>query len=236
MKYKWFAFNLIIFALVACTTNTATPAAPTPVPPTSTAAASPTDTPAPTVMPVATNTPAPTETPVPTSMPAACQLTATADTAIYQRPSTDANLFGTLPAGEMVAPTMRSDSGWLGFDPAVAQAANIGVFRLRWLPPDAAVTVTGACDALPLAPTIGAQTCYFMALSDAAVLDLPDSGGNLVTTIPAGGYAAVTGRSSSDWLQLDLADSSLVLRGSGWLDPALANLNGPCDTLPDASP
>ena len=26
----------------------------------------------------------------------------------------------------------RTADGWLGFDPGVAQAANVGIFRLRW--------------------------------------------------------------------------------------------------------
>jgi hypothetical protein len=27
----------------------------------------------------------------------------------------------------------RSKGGWLGFDPGVTQAANVGLFRLRWV-------------------------------------------------------------------------------------------------------
>ncbi|MGW8249945.1 MAG: hypothetical protein ACWGO1_04825, partial [Anaerolineales bacterium] len=64
-----------------------------------------------------------------------CEYTATAEVTIYSRPDTSAQVFSVQPAGLTVQPSARSASGWLGFDPAVAQAANIGPFRLRWLPP-----------------------------------------------------------------------------------------------------
>lgn len=163
---------------------------------------------------------------------ATCSLTAQSDVTVYQRPSTEAGQFGTLAAGETVQATMRTDSGWLGFDPAVAQAANVGVFRLRWVAPDAAVSQEGNCNGLPVAVAVSPTACYFMAMADTAVYTTPDDSSAVLATIPAGGYTAVTGQSASGWYELDSEDGSLQQPGIGWLNPADANFNGPCDSLP----
>lgn len=80
----------------------------------------------------------------------ACEVTATADVMVRDQYASDAPEFGPLPAGNAETALARTVDGWLGFDPGVAQAGNIGLYRLRWIAPDAAVTKAGGCDALPL--------------------------------------------------------------------------------------
>lgn len=165
-----------------------------------------------------------------------CAVTARQAITLYQRPDVAADVFGQLSAGESVAVTARSAEGWLGFEPGVAQAANVGVFRLRWLPPDAPADTTGDCTALPTAPIISATGCYFMAMIDANIYPQPDVAGDPMARIPAGGFSAVIGRTDSGWYQLDLKDSSLGQSGVGWLDSADANFNGHCQALPTVTP
>jgi hypothetical protein len=169
-------------------------------------------------------------------VPAVCTLTAQADVTVYQRPSTQASQFGTLATGDMAQAMMRTADGWLGFDPGTAQAANVGVFRLRWVAPDAAVLQTGDCSGLSVAPAISPTACYFMAMADTAVYTTPDATSAVLATIPAEGYTAVTGQTAAGWYQLDLQDGSLAQPGSGWLNPTDANFNGSCDALPAVTP
>jgi hypothetical protein len=174
--------------------------------------------------------------PTATLTPAGCTLTAQVDVMVFQRPSTAADLFGTLAASETVQAMMRTVDGWMGFDPGVAQAANVGIFRMRWIAPDAAVSQEGECDGLPVAPAISPTACYFMAMSDTALYSMPDETSTVLITITGGGYAAVTGQTASGWYRLDLLDSSLAQPGNGWLNPIDANFNGACNALPSVTP
>src|SRR5260221_497933 len=62
-----------------------------------------------------------------------CILTMTEPTLAYRHPDMT-QVFGTLAAGESVEATARNVLGWYGFDPGIAQAGNVGLDRLRWLP------------------------------------------------------------------------------------------------------
>lgn len=170
-------------------------------------------------------------------IPANCTVTALADDVlVYERPSAESAQFGTLTEDQSVQAMMRTDDGWLGFDPGVAQAANVGIFRMRWVAPDAAIEQAGECGGLPVATQISPTACYFMAMTDTAVYPTPDDNGTAQVTIPYGGYTAVTGQTSSGWYQLDLQDGSLSQSGTAWLNTADANFNGACDALPTVTP
>jgi hypothetical protein len=98
----------------------------------------------------ATPIPASTTTPTPTAeTPEAgpCELVANTQTTVHQRPSLDADIFGTLSAGDRATVGATTADGWLGFDPSTAQAANVGVFRLRWLQRSDAISLEGRCQA-----------------------------------------------------------------------------------------
>jgi len=230
-------FVLVLVGTLLAGCQSAAPAATATSMPTAAATATATATPTATATATstATATPTATATATPTTV-TACTLTAQVDVTVFQRPSTAAGQFGTLAASDTVQATIRTADGWLGFDPAVAQAANVGVFRNRWIAPDAAVAREGGCDGLPLAPVISATACYFMAMMDTAVYSAPDTSSAVLATIVAGGYTAVSGQSTSGWYQLDLQDGSLAQPGNGWLNPIDGNFNGLCDSLPTVSP
>ncbi len=85
-----------------------------------------------------------------------CMLTLPAGTTftIYYQPDTTSDVFATISDGvtaQAVARTGPPDR-WIGFDPGVAQADNIGMDRLRWVLPEPEMIVLGgpACDALPM--------------------------------------------------------------------------------------
>jgi hypothetical protein len=161
-----------------------------------------------------------------------CTVTALTDLTVYQRPSTLAAVFGTLGAGESVTAGDQSVEGWYGFDPGVAQAGNVGVFRLRWISPDAAVEFSGDCELLPIAPVISPTACYTMAHAEVLVYAEPDATSELVLLLPFEGFAAVTGVNGDGWLQVDLSDSSDPQPATGWVSPGDANFNGPCEAVP----
>jgi hypothetical protein len=159
----------------------------------------------------------------------ACEYTANAEVTIYSRPDTAASVFSVQPAGFTAQPGGRSANGWLGFDPGVAQAANIGPFRLRWLPPGSG-TVSAGCASLPVIWTPQAGLCYDMPMSDTTVYQDPDSGSAVLAVLHLGEFAEVLGvASGSDWAQVDLGPGNTGSQVVGWVEASSLNVNGPCN-------
>ncbi len=52
---------------------------------------------------------------------------------VYRLPDDSSDVFGTLPAGEMHEVLAFTTDGWIGFDPGIAQAGNIGLAHHRWV-------------------------------------------------------------------------------------------------------
>ena len=156
----------------------------------------------------------------------------------YDRASTTARVFGTVQPGDPVAVVARDARGWLAFSPGTAQAANIGPFRLRWLPPDAPLRLEGACSDLPVRVSPPAGVCFEMAMAATPIRTAPDPSAPLLVTLPADGYVAVTGRDPSGWLRVDAGSGSAPASGAGWIPPEAVNVNGPCDAYlgRDAAP
>ena len=69
-----------------------------------------------------------------------CEFTGTTDLTVYRLPVAGSDIFGTLPAGETHEVLARTADGWIGFDPGVAQAGNIGLAHHRWFQLNAVVT------------------------------------------------------------------------------------------------
>lgn len=67
---------------------------------------------------------------------AECWVTNRETLTAYRESSPIAQVFGTAEAGTTVMALARTKDGWLGFDPGVAQAGNVGRARLRWYLPD----------------------------------------------------------------------------------------------------
>ena len=171
---------------------------------------------------------------------AACTVVANSDVTLYNRPDTASGEFGTLAAGETAVVMGQTANGWLGFDPGVAQAANVGIFRLRWVAPDSDVTQSGGCAALTEYPSISPTACYEMAMADTPVYEQPDDTAVTIATLPAGEYTAITGKTDQDWYQVDLSDGTLADSHGGeigWITSAAVNFNGQsCSSLPTVMP
>jgi len=165
-----------------------------------------------------------------------CLITASMDQTVYSRPSTAAQVFGTLGTGMEIEATAQTSEGWWGFDPGVAQAANIGVFRYRWVQDSPALAKAGGCSMLPLVVGPPPGVCFTMPMGEVPVYAAPSLSAAVVVTMTAGDYAAVTGRTADNWVRLDLSVGSLGLEGTGWMEGAMLNMNGPCGSIPDVSP
>jgi len=164
-----------------------------------------------------------------------CVGVASATTNIYQRPFPDADLFGVLAAGERVQPSAVTADGWIGFDPGVAQAANVGVFRLRWIQPGETVGFEGDCPALPVVVGPPSGVCFMMAMEPVTVYAAPDATSEVIVTLQPEDYAAVNG-TFDQWVWLDLSVGSVGLDQEGWMVSEVANFNGPCEALPEVEP
>ncbi len=166
----------------------------------------------------------------------ACDYTATAQVDIYFRPHPSADIFSTQGAGFSIQPTARTSNGWLGFDPGVAQAANIGSFRLRWLPPGSG-SVSGGCSSLPVVWGPLPGICYDMPMGDTNVYSTPDSSAAVLIVLHLGEFAELLGTTASgDWARVDLGPGNTGSHAVGWVEASSLNVNGPCGSLPTVSP
>jgi len=189
-----------------------------------------------------------TETPTP--IPGICEAVADEEVWIYARPpitdllSTTVELFGKMPAGTRVTVEGRTAHGWLGFDPGVAQAGNVGVFRLRWLDPKDPVRPEGDCAAVPEVAGPVPGVCYTMSMEETRVYQNPNTASTVLVTMDWGDYAAVLGRTPDgdgdglpDWAEIDLSVGSVGLDQQGWVEGSTLNLNGErCSDLPEVAP
>jgi hypothetical protein len=221
---KNFLFILIILVSlgVACRLTT-----PTPMP------TSQLSSPQPTIALVLEPTESSTSTPTSNGP---CTLVADGDITIFDRPSLLAQVFSTMGAGFSIEVGAQSADGWLGFDPGVAQAANMGSFRLRWVDPHSAIHLEGTCQDLPLVWAPPPGVCFIMPMEETTVYSSPDSSSTPLATLAPGYFAAVLGHTGGDWSQVDLSPGNTGLTGTGWIDVSSLNYNGPCDSLPAVTP
>lgn len=219
----------VIVAALACSLVPGT--APTPAP-----TAVPPPIAVPTVEVISTIPVVPTTVPLPTGT-GACTPTATAAFDVYTRPSLLAQVFGTLtPDFPPISIGGRTADGWLGFDPGVAQAANIGVFRLRWIPPGAPVSLSGDCASVPIEPWVPAPgVCYQMSMAPAEVHSAADPTSSVSHTLVMGEFVAVTGETGTGWLFVNGNDGN-VPGVIGYIPKAEMNATGPCESIPTVSP
>lgn len=216
------------------TTAASPPASSTPTPSVAAPAAAPTELPTVTIPPVP-----PTETALSGGVGSGagpCEIVAEDAVSVYDRPSSAAGLFGSMYAGLRVTVEGRAADGWLGFEPGVAQAANIGVFRLRWVRESSAIRLEGTCDRLPKLVGPPPGICFTMPMQDVRVYAEPDASSEVAATMVLGDYAGVVGVTVDDWAQVDLTLGNTGLDLSGWIAEVTLNLNGPCDGLPTIAP
>lgn len=177
-------------------------------------------------------TPAPPPTPTPTPAPAGpCDLSVANAVTVYRLPSAAADEFGILGPGETYSPTARTADGFYGFDPGVAQAGNVGLFRLRWVLKTVDVSLTPGCAGVPTVVAPIAGICYAMMMQDTPIYSAPDATSALVTTLHLDDYAMVTAQAPG-WYTLDLNVASPSTDSLGYMEESLlGGFHGPCDGL-----
>jgi hypothetical protein len=166
----------------------------------------------------------------------ACMLTTLGPTTFYTRPNIEAAVFFEDTGGFEVQVIGRTADGWVGFDPAIAQAANMGPFRLRWVFYQD-VVLRGDCLGVDevWAPLPG--YCYDMPMGAVSVYAEPTTAAFVVTMLDVNDFAAITGLFGDDWAQIDLAPGNTGLTGSGWVEASTLNMNGAaCGGLPVVTP
>ncbi|NIM95393.1 MAG: hypothetical protein GTO18_16985 [Anaerolineales bacterium] len=52
---------------------------------------------------------------------------------VYRFPDETSDVFGVIGPGDEYKALARTVDGWLGFDPGIAQAGNIGLAHHRWV-------------------------------------------------------------------------------------------------------
>ncbi len=157
-----------------------------------------------------------------------CQLTAIEDLTVYSRPSAAADVFGTLDAGENVQPAVKTADGFYGFDPGVAQAGNVGVFRNRWILKTYQVELAGNCAAVPTVVGPISNLCYAMSMGDSPVYSSADTTSAIITTLHSGDYVQALG-TSSGWVKVDLIVGSTNINNIGWIQESDIGYNGGCE-------
>ena len=135
----------------------------------------------------------------------------------YMRPDTLSILFSHLSPGDSVEVCALSDRGWLGFQPGVAQAANTGSFRLRWIPPSAEMEILGDPEELPVVWTPKTGTAYAMVNWATPVYQEPDTLSAVLDTLRAEDAAAIESR-RDDWLLVDPSRGPSGHGRSGWVN------------------
>jgi hypothetical protein len=167
-----------------------------------------------------------------TLAPEPCLIVAQGDVTVYSRPSSNAAVFGSMASGFHVIPGGRTADGWLGFDPGVTHAANVGIFRLRWIEESSNIELGGTCEDLPELEEPPAGVCFTMPMDGVIVYTEADVSSEVIATMKWGAYTAVTGKTKGDWARVDLGAGNVGLDLAGWVQGVTLNLNGPCDDLP----
>lgn len=159
-----------------------------------------------------------------------CELTALEPVTAYSRPSAAANVFGTLGTGESVQVLAKTADGFYGFDPGVAQAGNVGVFRNRWILKTYQVELSGNCARISTVVGPISNLCYAMSMGDTPVYTNADTTSDVITTLHSGDYVHVIEKSSG-WVKVDLNVGSTSTDNLGWLQENRIGYNGECGDL-----
>lgn len=167
-------------------------------------------------------------TPTTPTATASCTISATNAVTIYQRASAAANQFSTLSSGETVEASAKTADGFYGFEPGIAQAGNVGLFRLRWVLKTNDVTTSSGCASIPTVVAPIAGICYDMMMEDTPIYSSPNTTSTLVTTMHAKDYAMVIAHNPG-WYTLDLNVASPSKNSLGYVEETkLGGFNGPC--------
>ena len=150
---------------------------------------------------------------------------------VFTRPDSSAMFMIRLAPRNQVIISGRTADGWLGFDPGVAQAANIGSFRLRWIAGDARYVIDGELSSVPVVwgPRVGIT--YAMIYETSLLYSEPDNTSAIVDSMPSSSAAGIVSK-TEDWYLLDLSIGPLGLDIKGWIRAADVSVNGDLDSIP----
>ena len=150
---------------------------------------------------------------------------------VFTRPDSSAMFMSRLAPRDQVVISGRTVDGWLGFDPGVAQAANIGSFRLRWIAGDERYVTDGELSTVPVVWGPRAGVTYAMIYESSPLYSEPDSNSAVVDSVPSSCAADIIFR-TEDWYLLDLSIGPLGRDIEGWIRAADVSVSGNLDTIP----
>ena len=150
---------------------------------------------------------------------------------VFTRPDSAALFMSRLAPRNQVVISGKTVDGWLGFDPGVAQAANIGSFRLRWIAGNETFVIDGELSDVPLVWGPAAGITYAMIYLASPLYSEPDLFSAVVDSIPFSSAACIVSR-TEDWYFLDLSIGPLGQDIEGWIEAADISVNGNLDTIP----
>ena len=150
---------------------------------------------------------------------------------VFSRPDSAAPLMIRLGPRTQVIISGKTVDGWLGFDPGVAQAANTGSFRLRWIPGDGEFVIDGELSDVPLVWGPPPGVTFAMIYQASPLYSEPDSISAIVDTIPSSSVAGIIFR-TDDWYLLDLNIGPLGQDIEGWIESEDVSVSGDLDTIP----
>ncbi len=161
-----------------------------------------------------------------------CLAASSSEVTVYARPSLQADIFSSIVLSTPAEVISRTADGWLGFEPGVAQAANIGNFRQRWNPAGAPIFLSVGCARLPVAEWVPKPgVCYEMAMSPVEVHAAADSSSAVKATLAVGDFAAILGVTSTGWVSIS-GDQANRPGVAGFISVSDMNVNGPCNAIP----
>ncbi len=149
---------------------------------------------------------------------------------VFTRPDSSAMFMIKLAPDDQVVLSGRTVDGWLGFDPGVAQAANIGSFRLRWVSGDARYLTDSEINNVPVIWGPRAGITYAMIYESSPLYSEPDSLSAIVDSVPSSSAAAIIFR-TEDWYLLDLSIGPLGQNVEGWIRSMDVSASGDLDTI-----
>ncbi len=150
---------------------------------------------------------------------------------VFNRPDSSAVFMIKLAPDNQVVISGRTVDGWLGFDPGVAQAANIGSFRLRWISGDAQYVTDGVLSSVPVVWGPKAGITYAMIYESSPLYSEPDNNSAVVDSVPASCTAGIVSR-TEDWYLIDLSIGPMGLDIDGWIRTVDVSASGDLDTIP----
>ncbi len=160
-----------------------------------------------------------------------CILVCIDSVGVFTRPDSSASFFCSLSPRDQVVISGRTVDGWLGFDPGVAQAANIGSFRLRWIAANAQYMTDGELSSVPVVWGPQAGITYAMIYETTPLYAEPDSLSAIVYSVPSSCAGAIVSK-TEDWYLLDLRIGPLGLDIEGWIESMDVSVSGDLDTIP----